>query len=107
MSEFPRLIVSLVVGVLLGGFFFGGLWWTVRYKIRSPNVVAWLLGGLIVRITVVMVGFLLVASGRWERILVCLAGFVMSRMLISYVTQRIEDRGPRQKQEASHASKSR
>ena len=30
MNEFLILAVALAAGLLLGAFFFGGLWWTVR-----------------------------------------------------------------------------
>ena len=35
MSEAPYIALSVVAGTLLGGVFYGGLWWTVRRGLLS------------------------------------------------------------------------
>jgi len=35
MNETLILVLALVIGVLLGAIFFGGLWWTVRKVVSS------------------------------------------------------------------------
>ena len=36
MSEATRILAAVLAGMLLGVFFFGGLWWTVRQSAVVP-----------------------------------------------------------------------
>lgn len=82
MNDTGELILALFAGFLLGIVFFGGLWWTIRKGLRSPRPAVWFLGSLVVRTTIAVIGFHLVARGRWENLLLCLLGFIMARMLV-------------------------
>jgi F1F0 ATPase subunit 2 len=86
MSEPLSLVLALITGVVLGAIFFGGLWWTVRKCVSAKQPALWFLGGGLLRMTVVLAGFYLVAHGHWERLLVCLLGFVMARVLVTRIT---------------------
>jgi F1F0 ATPase subunit 2 len=83
MNEILTLVLALVTGVLLGTLFFGGLWWTVRKGVSSKQPVFWFFGSLLLRTSVVLIGFYFIAGGRWERLLVCLLGFVMVRLIVT------------------------
>ena len=83
MNEFLFLAVPLATGLVLGALFFGGLWWTVGRALSSPQPALWFLASKLLRTAVVLGGFYEVGGGRWERWLLCLAGFVLSRLLIS------------------------
>lgn len=83
MSEAPLLILAAVAGILLGAMFFGGLWWTIRRGLTSLHPATWLLGSLVLRTTVALAGFYLAASGDWRRLLACLAGFVLARVVVT------------------------
>tara|TARA_R110001583_G_scaffold45759_2_gene143838 strand:+ start:17093 stop:17374 length:282 start_codon:yes stop_codon:yes gene_type:complete len=78
------LILSLIVGMALGLFFFGGLWWTVRKATTSTNPALWFLGSVMLRMTVVMSGFYVVMAGDWRRLCLALLGFIIARMLITH-----------------------
>ena len=39
----PRVLVPLLIGVMLGAMFFGGLWWTVHRAMTSRRVALWFL----------------------------------------------------------------
>jgi F1F0 ATPase subunit 2 len=96
MIETLTLLLAWLAGVLLGVVFFGGLWWTVRKGLSSTHPALWFLGSLILRTSMAVAGFCLVASGHWERLLVCLLGFIIARHIVARLTQSSE--------EASHAS---
>ena len=83
MNEILTLVLALVTGVLLGTLFFGGLWWTVRKGVSSKQPAFWFFGSLLLRTSIVLVGFYFIAGGRWERLLVCLLGFVMVRLIVT------------------------
>ena len=76
------LIFAFIVGVALGCFYFGTLWWTVRRlrEARHPALLAF--GSLLARMAVTLLVFFLVMGGRWERLIACLAGFIVARVLL-------------------------
>jgi F1F0 ATPase subunit 2 len=87
MNETLRLAPVLVMGVLLGAIFFGGLWWTVRRGVSSQRPALWFFGSLLLRMTTVLAGFYVVSGGHWERLLVCLFGFVTARLIVTRLTR--------------------
>jgi F1F0 ATPase subunit 2 len=59
------------------------------------------LGSLLLRTSIALAGFYFVSGGHWERLLACLLGFVIARLIVTRLT-------PQRKtqllaQEASHA----
>lgn len=80
--EILTLGLAGFAGFLLGGIFFGGLWWTVRNGMTSERPGLWFLGSMIVRMTIVMAGFYFVGGGQWERLLSCLFGFIAARSIV-------------------------
>ncbi len=66
-------------GVLMGAFFFGGLWWTISRGIKSNIPAIWFLASLIIRTAVTVTGFYLIAGEQWLRLVVCLIGFLVAR----------------------------
>jgi len=79
-----QLILSLVTGMLLGAIFFGGLWMTVQklQEARRP----WLLFlvSSLGRTAITIAGFWLIGiwlapTDQWQRILICLVGFIIVR----------------------------
>jgi F1F0 ATPase subunit 2 len=82
MSDLPNLTLAFVAGLFLGGFFFGGLWWTVQRGLNSANPALWFFSSLILRTALLVVAFYYVAQGHWSSLLACLAGFLVGRFLI-------------------------
>ena len=82
MINLVALLGSLLTGLFLGGFFFGGLFLTVErgFAVKRPALV--FLGSWLARMTVVLGVLYLVAAGRWERLLVCVAGFLIARVVL-------------------------
>jgi F1F0 ATPase subunit 2 len=95
-------ISSLIAGLLLGAFFFGGLWWTVRKGIKSERVALWFFGSMLLRTGVVMLGFYLLLGDSWQRMLVGLFGFFIARLLVTRLTREAEQPRPLV-QEEDHA----
>ena len=103
MTEVWSLVLALVTGVLLGGVFFGGLWWTVSRMASSHRPALLLFGSLLLRTSVALGGFYLIGRGHWERLLVCLVGFVIARILVTLLT-RVAEKPTYLEQAARHAS---
>jgi len=87
MTETFRLMLALPIGVSLGAIFFGGLWWTVRKVFSSNQPGLWFLGSLVARTWLVMAGFYFVARGNWERLPICLVGFIAARLIVTRYTR--------------------
>lgn len=104
MNEILNLVAALAAGLLLGAFFFGGLWWTVQKGLSSRRPALWFLGSLLLRTVIAVAGFYFTSSGRWERLLICLLGFFIMRRIIIRLT-RLPEEDPNQLiKEASHAN---
>lgn len=102
MNEILSLVPALVTGMLLGTMFFGGLWWTVQKGVSSARPALWFFGSLLLRTSMTLVGFYMVSDGHWERLLVCLLGFTIARLIATRLT-RIAERPTRVTEEAGHA----
>ena len=77
------LVFCLSSGLFLGWFFYQGLWWTVRRGLASRHPAAWFLLSLVLRMAVVVGGVIVVAHGDWRRLLACLAGVALARVVVS------------------------
>jgi len=90
MTEAFSLVLATVTGVLLGVMFFGGLWWTVRKGSSSQQPALWFFCSLLLRTGTALVGFYLVGRSHWERLLVCLLGFVAARHIVIRLARAVE-----------------
>ena len=80
------LVSALAAGGILGAFFFGGLWWTVRKGVLSKRPALWFMGSLLLRTSIVLFGFYLVSGGHWDRLSACLFGFISARFIVMRFT---------------------
>ena len=95
MNEIPALALALFAGALLGAFFFGGLWWTVRKGVSSKQPAVWFFGSLVVRTVIAVFGFYVVSHGEGRRLLACLLGFLLARVLMTRLAREPVNRGNR------------
>jgi F1F0 ATPase subunit 2 len=74
------IILSFPAGLLLGVFFFGGLWWTVMKlsTIRSPAIL--FIVSFLVRTAVVMAGFYVLLMQGLPHLFIALGGYFVARM---------------------------
>jgi F1F0 ATPase subunit 2 len=77
------LISAFLPGVVLGIFYFGSLWITVQQLPTTAYPVRLFIGSFIGRMAVTLIGFYLVMNGQWQRVLICLVGFVGARILLT------------------------
>ena len=84
------IIVALAIGAVLGAFYFGGLWITVRRVAIARQPALLLFASFLVRAGIVLFGFYFVMDGRWERLVACMAGFLLARTLL---IRRLRDVG--------------
>lgn len=86
MNEVLSLLLALLEGVLLGLFFFAGLWWTVRKLASSKHVALLFLGSMLLRTGIVVLGFYFILGDNWQRLLAGLLGFIIARIIVTRLT---------------------
>lgn len=108
-AELTTWAWSLAAGCGIGAVFFGGLWWTVRLCMTARQPALWIIGSLLLRMGIALSGFYFVASGDWTRLLACVCGFILARLVVTRLTRKpssalsAENRQAVAAQEASHA----
>jgi|SRR5690554_586465 len=88
MNETVSLLLALLAGIGFGILFFGGLWLTVRKGLNSKSPTLIFMGSLILRVVLIVVGFYYVGANSWQRMLVCLLGFLIARIAITCMTNK-------------------
>lgn len=78
--------VTVVVGMILGAIFFGGLWMTVRQMAASKRPGLLFMTSVVVRTAIVLSGFWYFAAGDAIAMISCLTGFVGMRLLATHGT---------------------
>jgi F1F0 ATPase subunit 2 len=102
MNEILAGVLALAAGFLLGTIFFGGLWWTVQKVVLSKYPIPWFLGSLALRMSIVLAGLYFIGRGHWERLLLCLLGFITARFTVIRFTRKVE-KDSKLTEEANHA----
>lgn len=87
MNDIVMMAYALSSGLVLGIVFFGGLWWTVNRGLTARQPALWFILSLLLRLSVALAGFYFVAGSDWRRLLVCLAGFVIARQIVTRSTR--------------------
>ena len=103
MNKLLFLVPALAAGLVLGVFFLGGLWWTVRKGVSSKLPALWFLGSMLLRMSIVLAGFYFVGRGDWQRIIVCLLGFIIARIIVMRLTRTPIEHSNSTAKEVGHA----
>jgi len=78
-----NMSISFIVGLLLGLFFFGALWLTVRQIPNSRHPGLLLFISFLGRMGLILFAFyLIVKDGQWQNLLICLTGFILMRLVL-------------------------
>lgn len=95
VNDLFHLTTAFAAGVILGAFYFYGLWLTVQRLPSARRPVVMSLSSFFGRLAVLLVGFYFVTAGQWQRLLVCLIGFLAARIVLVRVF------GPKEKGDRS------
>ena len=87
-------LLACLAGAVLGTIFFGGLWWTVRSFVSSAHGALYVLGSLLLRVGITVAGFHVVSGGQWQRLLACMAGFLLVRTLALRLSRSTLEKEP-------------
>lgn len=83
MNELVQLALASLAGMALGAIFFGGLWWTVLKGASAKQPALWFGASLLLRTGIALSGFHLVSGADWKKLLACLLGFIVARIVVT------------------------
>lgn len=104
MNEAVSMIVALVTGIVLGVFFFGGLWFTVKKAVVSKIPALWIFLSFILRISITLLGFYIIGVKNWQHLLLCLLGFIAARFAVIHFTKALDAKQVHLKKEEIHGA---
>jgi len=90
MNDSLSLIFALAAGILLGIFFWGGLWWTVRKGISVKRPALWFFCSMLLRMSIVLLGFFFILGNDWKRLVAGLLGFIVVRLIVIRIIPETE-----------------
>lgn len=76
------MIIAFLGGILLGIFFFGGLYFTVERIQQVKHPVLFMVLSLLIRLAILLLGFYLLMDSRYQNLLAALAGVLLSRFFL-------------------------
>jgi len=77
------VISSIMAGIALGLFFYGGLWFTVRRLATTPHPVLLTLGSFWIRLLVVLAAFVFLTRAGLVYVALAMASFILGRLAVS------------------------
>lgn len=77
------VISSIAAGIILGLFFYGGLWFTVRRLPTTGHPVLLTLGSFWIRLVVVLAAFVFLTRAGVSYVTLAMASFILGRLAVS------------------------
>ena len=96
--------LALLAGVILGVFYFAGLWWTVRQLGSSQYIALLFMVSMLFRTGTVIVGFYFILGDNWLRLVVGLVGFMLVRVMATRYLRENQPTEPLTKQPLDEVS---
>jgi len=104
MNDNLVLLLAAAGGGCLGVFYFVGLRWTLRKSLTSRATALWFSLSFLLRSSVCLYGIYWIGANDFVRILVCLGGFIVARMIVMKLTPDSTFTLNSEASEAGHAS---
>ena len=83
MNSYLHIGAGLLIGVVLGAFFYGGLWWTIA-RFMTLAQPAWLiLGSFLLRTLVTVAGLYIALQDGWPSLVAALITFLVARIVVT------------------------
>ena len=77
--EWIKLLIPLLIGIILGTLYFGGLWLTVQKINSAMHPALWMFISFIIRIGVLLITFYWLVMVNWAYLAVAFIGFLIAR----------------------------
>ena len=99
-SDPTFLAIALGLGFVTGGLFFAGLWLTTERLATSSHPALLMIASSIIRVGIVLAAFFFAGRGHMDRMLFCLAGFIIARLAIIRISRIPKHENRREPQNA-------
>ena len=76
--------LALVWGLILGLFYFGGLWWTLRIFIQKIHARFWFGLSFLIRTSVIMLFFWIIVEKDIKAFFITFTGFLLMRFFLTH-----------------------
>ncbi|NLB20334.1 MAG: ATP synthase subunit I [Clostridium sp.] len=76
------MILAFIGGILLGIFFFGGLYLTVERMQKVKHPALFMIFSLLLRMAILLLGFFLLMNNQYQNLLAALVGVIVSRFFL-------------------------
>ena len=83
MISYMHMGAGLMVGVLLGSFFYGGLWWTLARSMTLAQPAWLILGSFVLRMLSTLAGFYVAMRAGWPSLITALVAFLITRIVVT------------------------
>ena len=90
INEWIMYIALTFVGILIGTFFYGGLYFTTKKGLISHQPALWFALSALIRIGISLSAFYLIAGYDWKRLIMCIAGFIISKPLVVRLVKELD-----------------
>ena len=97
MNEILYMLLAFIAGMTLGILFFGGLWFTVKKAVIAKKPAIWFFVSFFLRVSIILIGFYYISLGSWQRLIVCLLGFIVARFAVTHFTKYFEKKQEKRK----------
>jgi len=87
MNEILYITFSLLTGLVLGILFFGGLWFTIKKAVTAKTPALWFTFSFFFRVGITLIGFYYTSLGNWQRLVICMLGFMIARFMVTRYTK--------------------
>ena len=87
MNSMTALVISFISGLIAGFFFYGGLWLTVKKGVTMKRPALLFGTSFLIRSAIVIMTFYYAGAGQWQRLLICAAGLLVARVIVTYATK--------------------
>lgn len=102
MTDILHLFFAFTLGIVLGGLFFAGLWFTVKKAVQSTIPLIWFGLSFFIRISILLIGFYSISHTSYPKLIACLLGFITARIIVLRMTKWYDERQTRLKKEEVH-----
>ncbi len=75
------LLLAFFWGLVLGGIYFAGLWYSIRLVLNRNHSALWMTVSFLLRNLLVLAGFYWIMDNNWLPLVTSLAGFLLVRSL--------------------------
>ncbi|WP_367754238.1 ATP synthase subunit I [Flavobacterium sp. WC2430] len=102
MNDVLQLFFAFTLGIILGGLFFAGLWFTVKKAVQSTIPLVWFGLSFLIRVFILLFGFYSISHTSYPKLIACLLGFITARIIILRMTKSYDERQTKLKKEEVH-----